>query len=304
VAEWSAEIVVDAGLARRLIGAQFPELELGSLRLLGEGWDNTVWLVGERWVFRFPRREVAVPAVERQVALLPRLAPLLPLPIPEPLLAGRPADGYPWPFFGARLLPGHGAAEVELDDAARARLARPFAGFLRALHGAEPIEVVGASALPVDPMARADMARRVPRTIERLAELAELGLWRAPPGVDRLLDSALGLPPTESLAVTHGDLHLRHLLVDGEGVPSGVIDWDDLCLADPSIDLPLVWSLLPPEGRRDFLTEYGAVSDEQLHRARILALFLCATLAIYARREGMSSLERAGIAGLLRTTTD
>ena len=46
--EWSAEVVVEAGLVRRLVGDQFPEVELGSLRLLGEGWDNAVWLADER----------------------------------------------------------------------------------------------------------------------------------------------------------------------------------------------------------------------------------------------------------------
>ena len=56
VPEWSPEIVVDEPLARRLLRTQFPELELASLRLAGEGWDNTAWLVDERWLFRFPRR--------------------------------------------------------------------------------------------------------------------------------------------------------------------------------------------------------------------------------------------------------
>ena len=61
--EWQADVVVEAGLVRRLLGDQFDELELRSLEPLGEGWDNSVWLVDERWVFRFPRREIAVPAV-------------------------------------------------------------------------------------------------------------------------------------------------------------------------------------------------------------------------------------------------
>ena len=59
--EWAAEVTVDEALARRLIGAQFPELELASVRLLGQGWDMTVWLVDEQWVFRFPRREAVIP---------------------------------------------------------------------------------------------------------------------------------------------------------------------------------------------------------------------------------------------------
>lgn len=52
--EWSPEIVVEEPLARQLLAAQFPGLELASMRLAGEGWDNTAWLVDERWLFRFP----------------------------------------------------------------------------------------------------------------------------------------------------------------------------------------------------------------------------------------------------------
>src|SRR5207237_3974481 len=78
---WDAEVVVDAGLARRLIG-QFPGLAAGSLRLLSEGWDRAAWLVNEQWVFGFPRRAVAVPGVEQEVRFLPQLAPLAPIPLP------------------------------------------------------------------------------------------------------------------------------------------------------------------------------------------------------------------------------
>ena len=39
-------------------------------------------------------------------------------------------------------------------------------------------------------------------------------------------------------------------------------------------------------------------------RARVLALFLNAVLAIYAHHEGMAALEREAIAGLERTYRD
>ena len=76
---WSPELVVDEPLVRRLL-SQFPELEVRSLQKLAEGWDNSVWLVDERYAFRFPRREVAIPGLEREIAVLPELAPRLPLP--------------------------------------------------------------------------------------------------------------------------------------------------------------------------------------------------------------------------------
>src|SRR5215213_2174221 len=131
--------------------------------------------VDERLVFRFPRRAVAIAGVEREIAMLPRIAPLVPLPIPEPVLVGRPDDEFPWPFFGAPYIAGREA--LGLDDAARTGLGRPLAVFLRALHSAS----VDAE-LPDDPFGRADMAVRVPRAEEQLAELEHEGVWRRPAG--------------------------------------------------------------------------------------------------------------------------
>ena len=294
---------VDAALVRRVLAVQFPELALDSLRLLGEGWDNSVWLVDERWVFRFPRREVAVAPGERQVGLLPTLRPLLPLPIPEPVFVGQPDESFRWPFFGAPILPGREAAQVETDDAARMAASAPLAAFLRDLHDPALLELDGVAALPLDPMRRADMSFRVPRTRQRVEELRELGLWDAPGAVEDVLAAAQSLPPAAGLAVAHGDLHSRHLLVGEDGVPTAVIDWDDLCRADPAIDLILYWSFLSPSVRPAFLDVYP-VDEERLLRARVLSLFLCGSLAVYARHEGLPALERGGVAGLERTIAD
>ena len=46
------------------------------------------------------------------------------------------------------------------------------------------------------------------------------------------------------------------------------------------------------------------VDEESALRARVLALFLCLTLALYARDVGNASLERECLAGLERTLVD
>jgi aminoglycoside phosphotransferase (APT) family kinase protein len=300
---WDAEVVVDADLVGRLLG-QFAGLHVESLRLLSEGWDRASWLVNEQWVFGFPRRAIAVPGIEREVRFLPVLAPLVPLPIPRPVFVGRAGDGFPWPFFGSGFLPGREACDVPLDDAGRVAVGLELAAFLRRLHGPEVADAIGAGDLPLDGNRRADMLRRVPIAREQLREVERLGLWRGTGSVARALEEAERLPPSgEPPAVAHGDLHFRHLLVE-DGRASGVIDWVDLCRADPAIDLQLLWSFLPPRGRERFLGAYGAVSEEQLLRARVVALSLCAALARYGHEEGMPSVEREAVAGLERAAMD
>ena len=303
-AEWAPEIDLDEPRVRALVGGQFPDISLDGLVPFAAGWDNALWVTGEGITFRFPRRAIAVAGVKREIAILPLLAPRLPLPIPVPAWLGRPADGYPWPFFGARLLPGTEIAEAQLGTA-REGFAVSLAGFLRALHDPGLVPALGAG-LARDPMGRAAMTHRVPRTRERLDSLASLGLWAAPPEKMRLLDEAETLPPSAAKALVHGDLHVRHVLVGRDGLPTAVIDWGDLAVADPAVDLSLYWSQLDPPARAAFRAAYGAehLPPARLLRSRVLALFLDAALAAYAHDTGNDALLRTTLEGLDRTLRD
>jgi len=291
---WDAEITVDEALVRRLIAE--PTIE--SLSRLSEGWDRSVWLVNGEWVFAFPRRAAVVAPMEREIEFLPKLASLLPLPVTLPTFVAKASDTYPWPFFGSPFVPGRELCDVE-PSLSRTQIAIDAAGFLRRLHSADVAAAIDSAKLPVDPTGRADMARRVPLTRDYLARVG----WDAPPHVVRLLDEAERLPQLrEPATVVHGDLHFRHLLVQ-DGRLSGVIDWVDLCRADPCVDLQLVWSVLETDDRSAFLDAYGPVSDEQLLRARVLALSLSAALAWYGRENGMANVEREALAGLERAAS-
>jgi aminoglycoside phosphotransferase (APT) family kinase protein len=300
--EWDPDVEVDAALVRALLAEQFPELDATSARLLGEGWDNSVWLVEETWAFRFPRRAIAVPLVARELAVLPRVGPALPVSVPMPRFVGTPSERFPRPFFGHALLQGRELAEAGLPDPERKRLGADLGGFLRALHAAD---VVGAAdpghELPIDPNGRADMAVRVPRTRERFAAVVDASKHRA--AFERLLREAQHLAPTFSEAIVHGDLHARHVLVD-KGTVSAVIDWGDTCRGDPSIDVQAAWALLPEDGRNAFFAAYGSIDAETRLRARVLAVSLSTMLVLYARDQGRRALERECLAGLERALVE
>ena len=114
------------------------------------------------------------------------------------------------------------------------------------------------------------------------------------------------LPPPGEEVLVHGDLHVRHVLVGDDGRPAAVIDWGDLAVADPSVDLSLYWSQLDAPARAAFREAYGAerLTPARLLRARVLALFLDAALAAYAHDTGNEALLRTTLDGLERTLRD
>jgi aminoglycoside phosphotransferase (APT) family kinase protein len=298
--QWHAEETVDVERARMLIGAQFPELGDAPMELIGAGWDNTVMRVDDAWVFRFPRRAFAIPGVEREIEVLPRLAPNLPLPVPEPRWVGRPAHGFPWPWFGAPYIAGTELAAAGLVDEARSDLAATLGMFLRRLHAPALHSRIGPT-LPTDPNRRADMAFRVEATRARVAGLAKDRIWQAPPEVNTLLSDAAGLPPSPYTTVLHGDLHARHLMVDEAGRATGVIDWGDVCVGDPAIDLAIAYAAFIGRARQALFEAYGTRVDGLTElRARVIGTFIAAALLDYAVDQDMDALRDDSVRSLER----
>jgi aminoglycoside phosphotransferase (APT) family kinase protein len=305
---WDPEITLDEAGARTLLAEQFPGLALESVVHLADGFDNTVFVVDGTWAVRFPRREVAVALLARELPLLGLLAPRLPLPVPVPRLIGRPAGGYPWPFWGARLLPGVELAAAALPEDARDSLGGEVGRFLAALHDPAVVRDLG-GALPQDPMRRGEPAVRGPLARETLDRLASRGGWDTLSAVDRAVDDLLAegasLPaPAGQPVLVHGDFHLRHLLVTADGAAAGVIDWGDTCLADPAVDLSMAFGGFAGPARAALLSAYGGVVDEERElRARVLAVGLCAALADYADDVGMPTLLAESLAGIARAVS-
>ena len=72
--------------------------------------------------------------------------------------------------------------------------------------------------------------------------------------------------------LVHGDFDGRHLLVDDRGLVTGVIDWGDVHLGNPAVDLAIAHTFLPAREREAFRTVYGSVSDACWRAARFRAV--------------------------------
>jgi aminoglycoside phosphotransferase (APT) family kinase protein len=90
---------IEEDLVRRLIAGQFPQWAgLAVERWPSSGTVNAMYRLGEDMAVRLPLVPGGAGDVLLEREWLPRLAPHLPVCIPEVLGAGEPAQGYAWPW--------------------------------------------------------------------------------------------------------------------------------------------------------------------------------------------------------------
>jgi aminoglycoside phosphotransferase (APT) family kinase protein len=248
------EVDTDVELARRLVASQFPEWASLPLEPVTErGTDNALYRLGADKVVRLPTRPRTRLTLEKERRWLPRLAPLLPLAVPEPLREGAPGEGYPFSWSVYNWLPGKSAAEEPIANLRQAAV--DLAGFIMAL---QRIDTTGGPPPGEHNFGRGEaLANRdeAVRTVLRDRTLA--ALW----------EEALATPDWEQPPVwIHGDLDTRNLLVEN-GRLSAVIDFGSLGVGDPACEVMVAWKLFSGESRELF-RDLLSVDDATWARAR------------------------------------
>jgi aminoglycoside phosphotransferase (APT) family kinase protein len=126
------EVEIGAPLVRRLIETQFPRWSgLPLRRVASAGTDNALYRLGDDLAVRLPRIARAAGQVRKDARWLPRLAPDLPLAVPEPVGVGVAGEGFAWEWGVYRWLAGEEARLDRMSDPVAA--ARQLAGFVGAL---------------------------------------------------------------------------------------------------------------------------------------------------------------------------
>lgn len=235
--------------AIQTIEQALPGIKVESIALEGEGDFFVAYSVNEAWIFRFARNAEAVRTLEREVALLPRLAPALDLAIPLISYSARSANGdllfvgYP-KIEGLPLIRG---IFLRLGRHGQEAIARVLATFLRQLHGfsVEEAHQAGVPACSY-PFCRTEegftagtAAAQYGENLDRLLSYPQVDeSVRAYCGslVGRLVRRAedASLSPV----LVHGDLSQEHVLFDPRSRSiSGIIDFSDVVITDPLLDV-------------------------------------------------------------------
>jgi aminoglycoside phosphotransferase (APT) family kinase protein len=239
----AAEVDTSVDLVRRLVSEQFPHWSsLAIAPVASLGTDHALFRLGDDLVARLPRVRRDHDQYEKERAWLPRLAPLLPVPLPQPLARGEPGAGYPFAWSVYRWLEGRVPAE-----GAGAPMARDLSRFVAALRAAD---AAGGPAAGEQnfyrgaPLAQRDEPVR--------AALSELDGMVDTDAAEAAWERALAAAPWEGRPVwVHGDLTPENLL-ERDGRLAAVIDWGCLGVGDPACDVMVAWSLLSADSRRAF----------------------------------------------------
>jgi aminoglycoside phosphotransferase (APT) family kinase protein len=188
---------------------------------------------GTPWIVRSPRRPDAVEAARIEARVLALVAPRLPVAVPDWRVHADDVIAYP------RL---SGVPAVTLDTGTptwnRIDPAAPSEGFLDSFADAlaamlaisvDDARAAGVTVRSIDED-RAELSRAIESSREALGPPAEtLARWR------RWLADDVSWP--NQLGFIHGDLHPGHMLLDDDGRLTGILDWTEAKVTDPSVDL-------------------------------------------------------------------
>jgi aminoglycoside 2''-phosphotransferase len=239
-----------------------PAFRGASFLTLGEGMDNRAILVGGEIVFRFPKHPEATERLARELALLPKLGPRLPLAVPQFEYVGRTAIGGKL-FAGHRVIAG-APLPSDLAWPSMQRAAHDIARLLTEL-AAVPVDEARAWGV-VDDDPRPGYAEDLERARTEIYPRVEPWVRDY---VERLFgkyfdDKALlDCEP----ALLHADLAPDHIRYSAsEQRITGIIDWGDASIGDPDYELSYLY---PAMGAR-FIEEvirHGPRRDlDKLHR--------------------------------------
>ncbi len=261
-----------------MIAAQFPRWAGLPIRPVDlDGWDNTTFRLGEDMSVRLPSAERYAAQVEKEHRWLPKLAPLLPLPIPTPLAKGAPTDDYPFPWSVYRWIEGENAAIGRIADPVE--FATTLAAFLTALYRIDPTD--GPPPGPHNFFRGAPPEVYDAESRQALASLEdEIDTDLARATWEGALEATWQGPPVWF----HGDVAAGNLLVE-DGRLSAVIDFGTSGVGDPACDLAIAWTFFGGESRDAFRAALGP-DEATWARGRGWALWKALiTLAEYRRTD-------------------
>jgi aminoglycoside 2''-phosphotransferase len=244
------------------ITAVFPEVTWNQASLITHGWAHDAVILDESLVFRFPKREGAKGQLSREVTLMRYLSRQLTITVPDYTYV--PPDVS---FAGYEFIPGTPLWEDEfptLPASEKSRFESDLSDFLTELH-ATPTHTLHRLEVP-------DVALGGAAYWEELATTAQVEMTA--PGVNQLQERIASFSDElertgqhDIPVLLHCDLVPPHILSNGGGAITGIIDFSGVRIGDPAVDFQGLWEYGPKTVARIYRAYRGPKDEDLLRRS-------------------------------------
>ncbi len=290
---WDPDVTLEVDAVRGIVSRVRPDLSPVEVELLGAGWDFWAYLVNDRWVFRFPKREREQKRLRKEYGVLGLIDRAL--DVPTPRYEGLPLedDAFPYVFGVYQKLEGTQAYQIPAANVDLDALGAVFGRELRKLHAIPRADVE--AAYDVIP----DLGREFPKLCDKSRDYFHWfpdGDVKLSDRMNTFFNAERELPARfeGTDVLLHTDPHAEHLLLDAEEPHrlAGIIDWGDVAFGDPALDVsgPYPW------GGEPLLTAtldaYGG-DDGLASRARFIGAYVALIELDYAKRLGRDAYAEA-----------
>jgi aminoglycoside phosphotransferase (APT) family kinase protein len=215
------------------------------------------------------------------------------VPFPTPMFFGSPTSYYPYNFLGYDYWHDFdidGINAINGKDSVSI-----LATFLSQLHSV-PIEEVK-NIVGYDDLDRLNIKKRRETLVQNTDMLKKTSLYDTSK-LESYISNLTDIRLDDEKTLVHGDMHIKNLLYNSNGVVSSVIDFGDMHIGHRAIDISIIYSIIPTSLRKRFFEKYGEVSQEALEFARFKAIFSNTFLFLNAYNLGNTILVKKIITSL------
>ncbi len=234
----------------------FPQVDIQSFHILGEGMMSIVFEVNNEWAFRFAKNYQGSLDLEKEIKALPYIESTVSLSLPHFDFIGKQENGLY--FVGYKKLGGMLLEEHSITTFSKAEvqsLVQSLSLFIKQMQSI-PVEAARERGVPAISLKT------------KILELDQKVKEKVFPRLDEKTSSYVSSRFQAYLnskdyhdyqpTFIHGDLSPNHFLVDHETKKlTGIIDFGDMCISDPDYELIYILEDCGKEITRDLLSSLG-----------------------------------------------
>lgn len=270
---------------------------------IGEGWDNKVFLVNDKIIFRFPHRKIAVELISQENFVLNNLPNFSEIQIPRPIYIGKPSSYYPYDFQGYKKIEGVASHEANLSLDERVKSLDIIAKFLKELHSIDENKALALGAKP-QIFDRTCIENLIKNLNDRVEKIITRNICQINNDIyQQELNFVKSLTLPKEKCLVHNDLDSRHLIFN-HGKLTGIIDWGDIGISNKAADLAIIWDFYPKSCHQQFFNIYGFVDETTWNYARFLGIYSALTLLLFAADKNFVELKNESLNSIKNINDD